>query len=167
MDLSAALSTLSLTPLPPLPPAQVLFLGLYLTYLTTHLSDLPSFRSVLATSLPSAPSPLPAPLALAHAIYAALLSSNHLALSRILAPILAPPTSTDSNWEESDSSADERLQLAIVVGALPKLREQVWRPLERSYKTFTDLAWLARVLLFPPGEEGETAVKEFLVAKGK
>ncbi|KAL8292371.1 hypothetical protein RQP46_001837 [Phenoliferia psychrophenolica] len=161
--LSTALSSLTLAsplpPRPPLPPTHALFLGLYLTYLTIHLSDLPSFHSVLHSSLPSPPNPLPPPLALSHAFYSALLTSNHLSLSRLLAPAFTPPPSPNPLSTEKE---DERLQLAIVLGALPRLRHQVWEPIARSYKVFTDLEWLAKVLLFPPGNEGEDAVKAFL-----
>ncbi|KAK4702800.1 hypothetical protein P7C70_g3423, partial [Phenoliferia sp. Uapishka_3] len=173
--LDSALSSLSLAPTPPnpTPPAShVLFLSLYLTYLTTHLSDFASFRSVLHTSFSIIPSPLSAPLLLSHSIYAALLTSNYLALSRLLLPIFSPskPSSSTETWEETEDAekeADQSLQLAIVVGALPRLREQFWEPIAKSYKNFSDLRWLANVLLFPPGEEGEKDARDFLVRKGK
>lgn len=56
------------------------------------------------------------------------------------------------------------LPLAVLRGAVPRLRELAWEALVRSYKDFGDTVWLGRVLLFEAGDQ--VGVEAFLRKKG-
>lgn len=147
-SLSNALSSLSLSPFS---PSHVAFYqSLHLLHLLLHHSSLPSFHSTLASFSPA--TPLPPHLILATRIFRALLQNNFLDLSRILS------SSSTSETEPRE------LQLAILRGAIPRLRELGWEAIARSYKDFRDTAWLGRVLLFDA--EDQQGVEAFLREKG-
>ncbi|ORY42130.1 hypothetical protein BCR35DRAFT_316435 [Leucosporidium creatinivorum] len=175
--LTDSLDSLSLSPSPSPSPSpstsapplslRLYFISLYLLHLLCHhpSTSLPTFHSTLSIfpSLPPAASP-PSPgsphIALARATYHALLTSNYVLFARLLRP---PSTSSSPKADGPDA-----YQLAILRSAVPAMREKAWLSLEKGYKMagdFEDLAWLGRVLMFPPEEEEQ--LRTFLEKKGR
>lgn len=146
----------SLAPTTPLAHRFAYFSSLYLLYIICTLGDLPSFHPTLSTLLgtghlaPTSPS-----VTLVTKIYLALLHQNYAAFGRLLRP------------DETDSISADPRQRILIATATERMREQAWIAIGRSYKQFSDLEWLGRMLLFDSGAEGEAGVQAFLVSKGK
>ena len=111
-------------------------------------------------------------------VFAALAANNYAAFAKLVppataSPVLAasdarPPSTEPTSNVKIDSAPTSyvppALHLAVARLAIPRLREQAWPAIAKSYKVFTDYEWLGRALLFPPGDaEG---VMTFLKGKG-
>lgn len=165
--------------------------SLYLLYLICHLADLAAFHSTLSSFAPTTQSqaPLAAPPTLASSaapmsahllytqrVFAALASSNYVAFSRLVpAPSSRHARQPIASREHVTSFAPvinsatggylpSELHLFIARLAVPRVREQAWAALVKSYKVFTDHEWLGRALLFASDEQEE--VKAYLKGKG-
>lgn len=110
-------------------------------------------------------------------VFAALAATNYAAFARLVPPadigsVSSPADKLVASLPASDTLSDPMrtpytppaLHLAVARLAVPRLREQAWPALAKSYKVFTDYEWLARALLFAPGDV--TGVKAFIKSKG-
>lgn len=130
----------------------VYFSSLYLLYNICTLHDLPSFHPTLASLNSNGHLPPSSPtVALVTKVYSALLNKNYSAFGRLL--------------DVDDGDAIDRRQRILIATATERMREQAWISIGRSYKQFTDLEWLGRMLLFDSDAERDAKVKAFLVMK--
>lgn len=112
-------------------------------------------------------------------VFAALAANNYAAFAKLVPPAaptqvlssqagtarLSPaPANGNPHTSSQASYAPTALHLAVARLAIPRLREQAWPALAKSYKVFTDYEWLGRALMFPPGDK--EGVKAFLGGKG-
>lgn len=160
----------------------VLYQSLYLLYLICHLADLAGYHSaLLAMSAPRPPPTPPSPLtpdawdkpepasepdaqvtplqphlAYTQRVFAALAANNYAAFAKLVPPAGSP--------RPEAGCAPSGLHLAVARLAIPRLREQAWPAIAKSYKVLTDLEWLGRALLFAPGDVD--GVRAFLKGKG-
>lgn len=156
--LSSSLASLSITGASTttsvsLADRQIFYTNLYLLYIVVYLEELTSFNDLLR-SLPSSHSPsssTTSPSASSYSfskrVYTAINRLDYVAFERILA---------------ETENVDE-LQIILVKSATSKMRERTWMVMARSYKVFTDLEWIAKVLFF--GQRHSEA-KSFLIGKG-